>query len=293
MIELDHDLIRLSTRDWQVLAAPGHGGTLLDVRPVGVEANLLWRRPGERARRLAETVGEPGPPSIATFDRGTLIGGWFVMFPTAGQPGDDLAEPTWQHGWAPRMPWTVTATGDDGFALGLTYHDGRRTVELLRELTVRRSSLVVSTRVRHLGGEPLRYSAGEHPCFDRALFVGGALEERTSGAAVPTPIPIAPEPDGLARHRKFGPGRRMVRMSAPRLGGSVEVRSDLRYAVLWERRSEAERIDTIAWEPASAPGLGWTDADAAGAVRVLPPGGRAAWRVALRWRWDPAATPAA
>lgn len=280
----DH-LVALDTDEWRVTAAPGNGGTLIDIRPAGVDANLLWQRASEPPRRLDGELGEPGPASISTFDQGTLIGGWFVMFPTAGQPGDDPEAPTWQHGWAPRKPWAVTMRRDAAFAMSLTYHDGRRRIRLRRIVSVRRSALVVSTLATHLGGEPLRYSAGEHPCLNRALFTGGTLEVRSRDAPV-TAVPVGPEPDGLARHRVFGAGRRKVLITSPLLGGSLEITSELPYAVLWERRSAAAHMDVIAWEPASAPGLGWPEACLADAVRVLSTGERAAWRTTLRWRHD-------
>ncbi|WP_308797751.1 aldose epimerase family protein [Agromyces silvae] len=281
----DDHLVALDTDEWRVTAAPGHGGTLIDIRPAGVDANLLWQRAGESPRRVQGELGEPGPASISTFDQGLLIGGWFVMFPTAGQPGDDPAEPTWQHGWAPRRPWSVTMRRDAAFAMSLTYGDGRRCIRLRRVVSIRRSALIVSTLATHLGGAPLRYSAGEHPCLDRALFAGGTLEARNRDAPV-IAVPIEPEPDGLARHRVFEAARRTVLITAPLLGGSLEITSDLPYAVLWERRSAAAGMDVIAWEPASAPGLGWSEACLADAVRVLSAGERTAWRTTLRWVRD-------
>lgn len=242
---------------------PAHGCLIHEFDPGG--GDVLWSD-GRRPRVLvpSELTGEE---SAQEFDEEVLVGGWFPMFPGAGLPTPSTA----QHGWAPRVPWTMVAHADDRVVCVADgpFLDGG-VAELTRTIALEDGALTVSTVVRNTGSGVRSFTWGEHPCFSRAFFAPG----RVLFAGEPV-VAVPAHADGgaghIARHGAHATGA----LLGP--AGSVTLRDvagTLPHWLLWSNHAAADlpRADTIAWEPSTAAGLGVGDALAAGTVQRLEAG---------------------
>lgn len=268
------ELLTLRAGAAMVEVAPQHG-CLISVLDPGGGRNLLWRD-GRSARTLtgSDLVGDA---SGTDFDDNTLVGGWFPMFPNAGLA---TAE-TQQHGWAPRVAWSILRQGRGWVvcqAEGAFLNGG--SAVLRRAIRVTEFALEVRTTVENAGATAGEFTWGEHPCFSGEVFAGGCA---LFAGEVVRRIPLAP--DGAEGHEaRIGPAP--ATLHGP--GVSIEL-TDLAgtqpYWLMWfnHRAPVLPRADTIAWETSNAPGLGLTDARAAGRTQILKPGGVAMSIIRCRW----------
>lgn len=258
----------------RVTVVPEHGCLIAEIDPG--RGNLLWTD-GREPRRL-EPSGIVGEASAREFDEEVLVGGWFPMFPSAGIP----TATTQQHGWAPRVAWTVRDGSEAHVVCGVTgpFLDGG-VAELTRTVRLGPDALTVSTVVRNAGRGVRSFTWGEHPCFARAVFAEGhAVFEGERVVAVPRSA------DGGAGHLS----RQARGASAAVVGreGAVTLIDEaetLPHWLLWYNYAadELPRADTLAWEPSTAAGLGVGEALAAGGVQRLGPG--ESFHATLRCEW--------
>jgi galactose mutarotase-like enzyme len=270
--------------------------------------NLLWVRRTDPGGTAARELGPAGPGSVSTWADRLFIGGWFEMFPSAGHPGVVQGRPTYLHGEAPRLPWTVVRR--TAAAVTAEVDLVRDPVRAERTVELTETGLTVSSTYVNTGAEPVAYTRGEHPCLSRAAFAGGRIELSAAAAWTPAPPadaaaaavvpgvqftwPVAPATaggrldlttvpavaDGRHDHVCLQLAAAPVRVTAPRLGLAVELRLDLAdhpYLLLWENfgapgAEPDDSCDVFGVEPTSAPGRSVDDAVAAGAMRQLAPG---------------------
>lgn len=254
--------------------APAHGCLIAEIDPGA--GNILWtdgRRP-----RVLEPSGVVGEDSAREFDEDVLVGGWFPMFPSAGVP----TATTQQHGWAPRVGWTVVERTATRLVCVVTgpFLDGG-IAEVTRTVHLEPDALTVSSTVRNAGTGTRSFTWGEHPCFSRDRFAAGrAVFAGERMATVPR------HADGAAGHIA-----RSAHGAAASIVGShetvtlIDEAGALPHWLFWYNYAAAElpRADTLAWEPSTAAGLGVGDAIAAGAVEWLNPG--ESFDVVLRCEW--------
>jgi galactose mutarotase-like enzyme len=186
----------------------------------------------------------------------------------------------------------------------------RTPFEAERTLNVIGRTISCTTRIRNRGREAAPYLWGEHPCFDRATFAGGAIE--IDGAVFATPSPahdppnsrlkdgqqgawpqatradgapfdvgvIPEQPDGRQEHLCVRPVKGSVRITSPRLDRAVTLDFDpagYPFILVWQNYRAPNgscwgAIDTFSVEPSNNPGLTSDDAFAADSVRWLAPG---------------------
>lgn len=270
--------------------------------------NLLWVRRKDPGGSASRDLGSAGPASVGSWADRLFIGGWFEMFPSAGHPGVVDGRPTYLHGEAPRLPWTVVrrSTAAVNAEVGLV----RDRVRAQRTVHATDTGLTVTSTYVNTGSLPIAYSRGEHPCLSREAFAGGRIELSAQSAWIPGPPadaaaaatvpgtefawPLAPAvaggrldlaavpaaADGRHDHACVELAAAFVRVTAPRLAIAVELRwdlADLPYLLLWENFAAPgaepdDTCDVFGVEPTSAPGRSADDAVAAGAVRHLAPG---------------------
>ena len=280
---------------------------------------LLWER-GGRVDPCPSDLGPPGAASIDTFDGRLLVGGWFVMFPTAGLPAAD-AQAQWMHGEAARLPWTVTHL--DAQTVTAELHTPSSGFQLTRTLRLDDEGLFVQTTAVNRSGAVREITYGEHPCLSRPAFAGGRLDIAVRAATVlppaqPAAASVAPgpvarwpratawhtsaepdcaidlgtvpvRPDGAHDHISVDLADGTVAISAPGLGRVLRITvdpSELGHVLLWRHHQPRGRpwvADVFAPEPSSSPGRGWPDAVAAGAVRVVAPDEAVTFTVRGHW----------
>lgn len=258
----------------RVTIAPAHGCLIEQIDPG--DGNILWtdgRRP-----RLLEPSGLVGEESAREFDDDVLVGGWFPMFPNAGIPTPN----TQQHGWAPRVRWTVvdrTPTRVVCVAKG-PFLDGG-VAEVMRTLDLEPDALTVSSTVRNAGDGVRSFTWGEHPCFSRDRFAPGhAVFAGEWMAAVPG------QANGAAGHNSRSGPKATASVVGPRQTVSlIDEAGTLPHWLYWYNYAAAElpRADTLAWEPSTAAGLGVADAMDADEVERLGPG--ETFQATLRCEW--------
>lgn len=257
-----------------VAVVPAHGCLIHAIDPGA--GNILWRT-GARPRTLTPSA-VVGAESAREFDDSILVGGWFPMFPSAGVP----TPTTQQHGWAPRVAWTVVQHAETGLVCVAEgpFLDGG-VAELTRSILLDADALTVSTTVRNAGSGDRSFTWGEHPCFSRDHFAGGStLFDGSQIATVPA------RANGTAGHiARSAPGA-TVSVDGPH--GTVTLTDGdgtLAHWLYWYNYAAAElaRADTFAWEPSTAAGMGVGDAIAADAVETLSPGDT--FRATLRCEW--------
>lgn len=269
------------------VVAPHYGGVISSIRFSGLDEDLLWvRGDPKRLPSLPDQHAVAGHESAVEFDTRIFLGGWFLMFPTAGQPAED----TYQHGWSGRVPWQVDAIRPHSVRLSATGAFGNgglsrvsRSIQLSREGEMQ--SVIVSTLVENIGESDGVFTAGEHPCFRRAVFAGG---EALLGAEKPEPIVvrIPVTADGRSRHNTAELLTDVV-IAAPLHGARLRHWQSAAYphGTLWQNYSSTALpdADVVAWECASAPGVRYQDARDADAEIVLEPGGTCSFEARLDW----------
>lgn len=297
----------------EVRAHPGHGFTIGQLTDLGTGTDLLWARESP-VGRCSPDLGPPGDPSITTFDDDLLIGGWFPMFPTAGLP-EPGARSRWMHGEVARLPWTVTAADETSLTAQVdTPASGFR---VTRSVTLDEDGLAIRTWAVNRSGRHQEVTYGEHPCLSRRAFAGGRIHLRPVAAQVLPPaqpdaaalrvgpitawpraatlsggsldVGAVPDaPDGHHDHVAADLAEGVFAVDAPPLGRRLQFtvdRRELGHLLLWRHFSPPQRpgADVLALEPSSAPGRGFADATAAGAVRRVEPGGTVSFRVTASW----------
>lgn len=254
--------------------APAHGCLIAEIDPG--PGSLLWA--DGRQPRLLEASRTVGEASAREFDDEVLVGGWFPMFPSAGIP----TATTQQHGWAPRVAWTVLDSSEAHVACTVTgrFLDGGA-AELTRIVTLETDALTVATTVRNAGSGLRSFTWGEHPCFSRDMFAGGHVVfagERV--AAVPR---LADESEGHLCRQGHGASASVI--GAKLTVSLIDEAGTLPHWLLWHNYTadELPRADTLAWEPSTAPGLGLGDALATDTLQRLGPG--ETFHATLRCEW--------
>ncbi|UAJ78836.1 hypothetical protein IT072_16650 [Leifsonia sp. ZF2019] len=254
---------------------PGYGCLISSFAVGGVE--LLYRRDG--ARSSLPAPGPPGRRSERDFDDGIFRGGWFPMFPLAGTPDED----TWQHGWAPRVAWRVEQEQAARLTTSVSgdFLDGGGAT-VARDIRVEPGTLTVTTSITNRSDGVRSYTFGEHPCFPRALFGGGAIVS-------PRTLPLTARADGWTGHAQWTtPSLTVV---APRGRPTVTIEAEgLPFGVLWSSfaSEELEDVDCFAWEPCTSRGLGIVDARASESVTRIGSGETQRYRVRIEQRRDAA-----
>lgn len=315
--------IRIGGDPLWVECDPDGGFAISSIVDATTGANALWQRTGFVPAEFQRVLGPSGEASIDSFVD-LFVGGWFEMFPTTGYSGTVQGSTgpavSLLHGEAMRLPWTITHR--DAAAVEASVTMVRTPFRLTRRLEVIGDELVVTERAENLAPTDAPYVWGHHPCFSRETFAGGRFEVDVLSAEVPAPVfdeahsslvpgapftfPEAPMLSGGMRDVAFIPeapdGRHEqttlllrrggVRITAPRIGRAFSLiwdAADFPHVLLWQDyQADGAAFwgtcDTFAVEPSSAPGRSVTDAVAAGAVRMLAPGGSVS--VTMRARWS-------
>jgi galactose mutarotase-like enzyme len=297
-----------------VTCYPFHGFVISAIVDRASGCNVLWNPPNGSLADLDGQIGLPGLASIASFDEGILVGGWFGMFPTAGLPGSrpDL----WMHGEAPRLPWVVREVTETSVKCSVDLPNSGFHLE--RVVKLDGATVSVATTALNESVGPRSATFGEHPCFRRELFAGGRiLLESGSRGTVATPeqpeaaryagdrpftwpvVPLAAGgfedastlprfADARQDHLILEPSGSRMAIESPLLGCAVVIEYDpfvFRHALLWQHflpDGSPWPGDVFAVEPSSAPGCTFDDAVAAGAVRIIEPGTSVSYWVSLR-----------
>jgi galactose mutarotase-like enzyme len=297
--------VEIRSADLALKCVPHHGNVVSSITVEGYE--LLWRRPSFEPALIERTLGAPGPSSIETF-MDSFVGGWFQMFPSVGLPGTRGGAFALLHGEVARLPWTVIAQTPSSVATRVTTL--RTPFEAERTLNVIERTISCTTKIRNRGREEAPYLWGEHPCFDRDIFAGGAIE--IDRAVFTTPAPahdppnsrlkdgeqgawpqaaradgapfdagVIPErPDGRHEHICVRPERGSVRITSPKLDRTVTLDFDptaYQFILIWQNYRAPNGscwgvIDTFSVEPSNNPGLYSDDAFSADSVLWLAPG---------------------
>lgn len=308
--------VELSSPELTVVAYPAHGFVITVLAPTESGVNLLW----ERADPPLHDLGSAPPtgPAIREFDESVFAGGWFVMFPLAGIPGvsDDIP----MHGEAPRIAWEQIQVSRSSVTCRAVL-PGRFDVQ--RSLRLAGRSLEVTTEVLNLSETEAAVTFGEHPCFSRSVFAGGAVRADVSAASIPPeasdpeatrytrpqtfPWPRAERRDGpwesVAEIPAVADGRHdhicaalssaELAVSSPRLSGSLLLHANLAelpHLLLWEHFAPSRTPwsgDVFALELCSAPGRTLDDARAAGELSTIAAGATIRWTVTAEWRPTP------
>lgn len=298
----------------ELSAYPAHGFVIDGLTDAATGTQLLWVR-DVPVLPCPPELGPPGEASVDSFDRGLLVGGWFLMFPTVGLP-EPAARRQWMHGEAAQLPWTLTSlTAASATARVSTPASG---FDLLRSLRLDGDGLTVRTVAVNRSGMPQPVTYGEHPCLSRAAFAGGRLTLAARSAAVLPQVqpeaatvpagPVADWPhvptgdgrpvdlglipaaaDGAHDHVSVELSAGTVEVGSPALDRRLQLMLDpaeLGHVLLWRHHLPPDRpwpADVLAVEPASAPGRTWADALAAGMVRTVAPGARVDFGLRVRW----------
>lgn len=292
-------VVLLSSDTIEVSCYPQHGFVIGAIRERADGRNVLWNTPNARFAPLNGELGPTGSASIKTFDQGILAGGWFLMFPTAGLPGD---QPVWMHGEAARVPWTVVSTTTDSVVCEVSTPVSG--FDLRRSVRVNGPEVRVETVAVNRSGETREVTFGEHPCFPRTEFAGGmamvvpdtavvsSTADPTNATLVsdaPFDWPVAPRTNSastdLSRIPRYADGRHdhveltvplgAVTLTDAERGRIVELTWDsesMPHALIWQHFRPVGSPwdgDVFAVEPGSAPGRTLTEAiSAAGTTRV-------------------------
>lgn len=299
------DAVELRAGALALSCVPRHGNVVTSFAIDGVE--LLWRRPGFAPAAIHRGLGPAGAASIDTF-MDLFVGGWFQMFPSVGLPGTKGGAFDLLHGEAARLPWqTVARTPSELVTRVSTL---RTPFEVERRLEVDGRAVRCSTRVRNVGREEAPYLWGEHPCFDRDVFAGGAIAIDDASLVTASPPHDPPNsrleagapgrwpharaaddslfdvgaipqiPDGRQEHICLRPERGSVRLTSPKLGRAITLDFDLTaypFVLVWQNYRAPGgscwgAIDTFTVEPSNNPGLYSDDAFSAGSIQTLAPG---------------------
>lgn len=302
---IEGDSVELRSGALALTCVPRHGNVVTSLAIDGVE--LLWRRPGFSPATIQRDLGPSGAASIDTF-MDLFVGGWFQMFPSVGLPGKSGAAFDLLHGEAARLPWRIVAQSPS--ELVTRVNTLRTPFEVERRLEVDGQAVRCSTNVRNVGREEAPFLWGEHPCFDRGVFAGGAIaiddaplltanpphdppnSQLEAGARGRWPRAPAADnslfdvgaiphtPDGRHEHICLRPAQGSVRLTSPKLGRTITLDFDLTtypFVLVWQNYRAPGgscwgAIDTFTVEPSNNPGLYSDDALAAESIQTLTPG---------------------
>jgi hypothetical protein len=269
--------VTLASGRISVVCHPEHGFHISHLVDRRSGTNLLWFRGENPPPACPDHPGPAGRASMDTFDRDLLIGGWFVMFLSAGHPGCSTAvRRPGCTATRPRLPWRLVSA------------DGSRAVAevalvstpflVRRSVTVEGPGVTVSTTATNTGDGAVSCTFGEHPCLARAAFAGGRID----GVGVVGPAGdggvLPAVADGRHTQDPAVLGDAELAVTSPALGGRVVFdvdRAVLPYAMVWQHFGPPGGLrdgDVFAVEPCSYPGSSVTDAVAAGAVTRVEPG---------------------
>jgi hypothetical protein len=288
---MNYHAVQLENDSLRVECYPEHGFVIGSIRLADDPRNILWNPSSVSFAPLSTTdLGPAGEESIDSFDLHVLAGGWFLMFPTAGTPGNSTEY--WMHGEAPRLAWNVVSSSSTELVCQLSTPVSGFQIE--RSVCLAGSSVIVNTTATNNSGVVQEITFGEHPCFDRAVFRGGAvvtqpIHSETASVADPdnsTLIggreflwPQAPSKTGGTTNLSAIPhqadGRHdhvSIRSAAPVLlaGAEIEIELDwdtgsMPYALLWQHfapNGSPWGGDVFAVEPSSSAGRTLTEAKA-------------------------------
>lgn len=145
---------------------PDNGCDIRQVRHVASRSEVLWQTPWTPQR------GVPALPldaSVAGWLR-AYPGGWQLLLPNAGDPGEVDGVPLGFHGEASVSRWE-RLDHDSGLRARLRCYDAPLTIE--RTIDVDGATVTVSDSVRNDGCAPVRFVWGHHPGFGADLLGSG------------------------------------------------------------------------------------------------------------------------
>ena len=304
----------------ELACVPEQGATVTALvdRASGVDA--LWHRPHVPAP-CSRALGAPGPASDATFSD-VWVGGWSTCCRSSATPR--RTSPT------RATCCTASSCGCRGSACGWVTRASRarstacgsRCASSARSKLDGTGGARIDTLVINIGAQPVPYSWGLHPCFDRAVFAGGRIEADVASARVPEPayapgfdrLPVGvafdwphvgeppidvaeipAEPTGSHDHVSLTLRSGRVRVTAPRHRLALTLEYDVDrfpHLLLWQEFAPQAGWpswgagDVFALEPSTNPGRTAEEAAAAGAVRLLDAGAAIATSVRVRWGHD-------
>ncbi len=301
--------VLLHSSGFEVVILPQRGYLISQIRSITYDCDLLWTTPEREPFRHG--LGPPGAPSIDTFHR-SFAGGWFAMIPTAGLPGEIGGVMSWHHGEAARVAWDATAISSDRTHLTAEVNVANGDLNVIRTVEAGRTAVIVTSRLTNVGNSSIVWSAGEHPCFDRATFAGGRMSLTPSRSWIPAPH-YDPAPSRLAsvdsfdwpyvatsdartvdlslipetrtsrhEHVALALQRSDILLPAPRHGLTVRlsVSPTMPYLLLWQK-FDTELYDVFALEPCTSAGRSVGEAFAQNSMRKLDPGCSVTLKVVL------------
>lgn len=175
------EVLRLSTDVLQVDLVPALGGTVLSLLRRADDAELLWSAPG--GLRHLGSPSLPGSPRALLYD--DFPGGWFSMFPNAGDSAVLHGVEWGVHGEA-RVTWLDWTF--DGSSLRMEGRLIRSPFRFVKRLTVCSAEVTIDETVTNDGGEPIETVWGSQ------LMLGGSLVGPDtivdSGASTVHPDPV-------------------------------------------------------------------------------------------------------
>lgn len=292
--------MRLVSDFLEVDVYPEHGYAITSISPTSTRRNILWNPPHSQPGILPSSeLGPSGEASINTFDRGVLVGGWFLMFPLAGLPG--TYEKLWMHGEAARLSWEIVSQSVDEVVCRLITPISQ--FELVRTVKVTASVVFITTLATNLSESTQEISFGEHPCFSRKEFAGSQLLAAPQSARVTSladPLnatlkenaefawPFAPLHRGGTENLSEIPTKADGRHDHINLLGLNKVQilgGNTELSLSWDSEFMSDALlwqhflpfgspwpgDVFAIEPTSAPGRTYSEAESTNSlVRVAP-----------------------
>jgi galactose mutarotase-like enzyme len=303
---IERDSVELRAGSLALSCVPRHGNVVTSLAVGGVE--LLWQRPGFAPAQIQRGIGPGGAASIDTF-MDIFVGGWFQMFPSVGLPGTKGSPFDLLHGEVARLPWEKVAQGPSELVTRVSTL--RTPFEVERRLEVDGRAVRCSTKIRNVGREEAPYLWGEHPCFDRDVFAGGAIAIDDASLATASPpydppnsrlqagapgrwpyaraaadegpfdVGAIPETtDGRQEHICLRPERGSAQLTSPKLGRTITLDFDLAaypFVLVWQNYRAPGgscwgAIDTFTVEPSNNPALYSDDAFSAGSIQSLAAG---------------------
>lgn len=289
----------LLTDSFEIIVDVGHGFLIRQITHVPSQTKLLWERDlpvrsGVAPAAGLTALGPPGPMSVTTFDDRLLAGGWFVMVPSAGVPGTLDGQPTWMHGEAARLGWTVTEV--QAARVEAEIYLPSSGLHVRRNVQVFADGVRTDTVVTNPGRRPVTCTYGEHPCFAEDVFAGATLEAPLRGSEAGSRGDPETFLDGIDTLPTNADGSHTHACLTVQRGAAV-LRSDrgtvrmdweadlLPNLVVWRHlQPEDSPIhgSVLAIEPMSAPGLG-VDEAAPRDLTVLRPHGSRTWSLSMSW----------
>jgi galactose mutarotase-like enzyme len=173
--------MRIASPLAEVTLEPSHGMTITSISRIGEWQNILWERPDLQPRNLTRSLGPAGERSIESLHT-NLLGGWFELSPHTGLPGEIDGKQTMLHGEAARLPWNIVASTPS--SVEAQTRCVRYPLDLTRRICVEREAVVVESSIANTSNYSQQVAHGEHPCFSRNRFAGGAIKAGIRSARV-------------------------------------------------------------------------------------------------------------